>query len=450
MARLWDLDSGKLVRALSRQGMVMMAAAFSPDGHYAAISGADGSVRIWETATGQIATSLMGHRLMVRSVAWSRDGTSLFTSSADGTLRQWETATSRQTRLIVESDRPVHDLCLSPDEQLMVSLENDGRVRGWSLAEGREVRTLHGGSAAVRDVCCSPDGLTALSTAGALGVVSDLATGKTLRILDAGPHRLARSFFLPGGREALSVSLDGHLLVWDLLSGKTTRTFDLAAPASAAALSPDGARLAVAHAGQDGHVELWDLAAGHRLDAGSLPDGGAILAIVFAPNGRSFVTAGRGVWQWGMAPLKPQRNFSQAARNALCAAFDPQGRRFVTDGTQFDLWDLESGKLLKTSRNLATGQVNATAFAPEGSQILFGGGDGDLRVMDANDPSRVRSMPTDESRLTCVTYAARRGRRSHRAWKRRCKNMGFCQTGRVPTLRAGAFQGGRGSGEGPR
>jgi len=400
--RLWDLETGKLIRVLPRPGALTLTGAFSPDGHYLATGSVEGPVKIWDVSSGQVVSTLTGHRLMVHSLAWTRDGSSLYSASGDGTVRQWEIATGRQTGLIVASDRMVRGLCLSPDEKLLVSLENDGQVRGWLLADGREVRLLHSGAAVVRDVHCSPDGLTALSTADASVVLWDLATGKPLRVLDTRPHLIARAWFLSQGAEALTVSFDGHLGVWDLLTGKNTRSFDSAVPVSAAALSPDGMRLALSHAGQ---IEMWDVAAGQRTGAGALPAGETVRSIAFAPNGQSFVTVASVIRQWDTASVKAQRSFDKAPKGAQCAAFDPQGRRLAAGGVQFDIWDAASGTVLNSSRNLTNGQVYAIAFSPDGSRLAFGGGDGDLRVMDANDPSQVRSMSADEPRLASLDYA---------------------------------------------
>src|SRR5437870_3111774 len=67
--RLWDVDSGKLVKALVGHDSYVYGLAFSPGGRYLASGGSfDGTARIWEVATGLPLRVLKGHPSWVSQV----------------------------------------------------------------------------------------------------------------------------------------------------------------------------------------------------------------------------------------------------------------------------------------------------------------------------------------------------------------------------------------------
>ncbi|MDE0022359.1 MAG: hypothetical protein OXT69_13405, partial [Candidatus Poribacteria bacterium] len=61
------------IRTLGERTLIVYSLAYSPDGSRLASGGVDGTVRIWNAETGDLIRTLEGHTDWVRSVAWSPD-----------------------------------------------------------------------------------------------------------------------------------------------------------------------------------------------------------------------------------------------------------------------------------------------------------------------------------------------------------------------------------------
>src|ERR1700722_17167656 len=76
--RIWDVESGKLLKALIGHGSYCWGLDWSPDGSMLASGGSfDATVRIWDARTGHPLKILKGHPSYVVQVAWAPNGKSI-------------------------------------------------------------------------------------------------------------------------------------------------------------------------------------------------------------------------------------------------------------------------------------------------------------------------------------------------------------------------------------
>lgn len=104
------------------------AVAFSPNGQFLAVGGADGSTRILDPATGSAISLLRGHLNAVTALTFSPDNRLLVTASADGTLRLWNTQSDEQIAVLEIDAAGVLDVAFSPDGTLIAVSLNGGKV----------------------------------------------------------------------------------------------------------------------------------------------------------------------------------------------------------------------------------------------------------------------------------------------------------------------------------
>jgi WD40 repeat protein len=87
--RLWDVMTGKEIRAFTGPYPALGVVAWSPDGKTLAAVSKVNTICLWEVETGGMIRCFNGHGDSVRSLAWSPDGTRLASASDDTTLLIW-------------------------------------------------------------------------------------------------------------------------------------------------------------------------------------------------------------------------------------------------------------------------------------------------------------------------------------------------------------------------
>jgi WD40 repeat protein len=138
VARLWDPDTGELIRRLSGHEAAVDFVAFSPDGTKLLTGSDDGTGRIWRVEDGRTLLTFKGQPQGVTSVAWSADAELLATTSYDGTVFIRDAVTGLPLQRLNGSSGVILASAFSPDSRwLATTSDEDGALRIWNARTGR-------------------------------------------------------------------------------------------------------------------------------------------------------------------------------------------------------------------------------------------------------------------------------------------------------------------------
>src|SRR6185369_12734813 len=91
--RLWNTQTGALIRDFTAENTHGRPMALSPDGSLIATGGK--SVRLRDARTGELIRELNGHLKRTQSIVFSSDGRRIFAGGSYGTTNIWEVATGK-------------------------------------------------------------------------------------------------------------------------------------------------------------------------------------------------------------------------------------------------------------------------------------------------------------------------------------------------------------------
>jgi WD40 repeat protein len=289
--RLWDARTLEERCVFPGHRRPLSALAYSPDSKSIATAGADGMVHVWGPTTGQHVLALPAHREPALSVGWSPDGRTLAT--AGNTVHLWEAGTGKSKGGPPPGTTAGPPLLFHPDGKSLIVRSGDSEVLLWDLVAGRVRARFHPTPHTLLALALAPDG-------------KQLAVGCNFNWLSswglAGPKERWRAqigwsrslAFSPEGNWLYSSVDPGRIIsVRRASTGKEVRQIG-PYPDLLFALSPDGRALAttgLAWNYRDHCVRLIEVCSGaERCSSGG--HRGRTSAIAFAPDGKTFATAG--------------------------------------------------------------------------------------------------------------------------------------------------------------
>jgi WD40 repeat protein len=224
--KLWDAETGDLVRTFSAQQGDVWKVQFSPDGHLIAAIGMDNTgVYLW-SISGELLVTLIGHTNVVRSLAFSPDSQLLATASFDACWRLWDVQTGTMLGCYPGHTNWVWDVTFSPDGKLLATCSADLTIRLWDVMTGNLCQIFEGHSLEVHAVRFSPNGRY-LATASSDRTIKiwDIETGEVVQTLTGHLDRVLSVSYSPDGRLLVSGSGDETIKLWDLTTGECTATW---------------------------------------------------------------------------------------------------------------------------------------------------------------------------------------------------------------------------------
>lgn len=418
--------SADLLKKISTVGKVsVMSSAMSPDGKQVVTGCADGSVRVWDAASGIPIAGLRGSLALTRQMS-ALENTIAAQALEQAFQKSVVTRIEAQNTALNELLKKANDAIAAmqkvlPEKQKAVKPTTDAKAVAQKAVDeaAAKLKAVPGGKPDAAIEKALKDAQDKLLTAtmtetSALAAVHATesnvkdAQDEVKRITDS---KTANTKSIADANAAIAAAKRiEEKATADLAAAKALIAKPTTKPV-AVAFTSDSARVAAVL--DDGTLTVWAVASG--LPVEEMPAGGGAPVISVGPDGtviasRSVSVNTRAASRWVLERTISDRKLFADRVNAV--RFSTDGKTLATGGGELSrsgdvsLFEVATGKVVKTFKELHSDTVLCLDFSPDGKRLATGAADKIARVIDIASGKQVNLFEGHTHHVTSIAYRA--------------------------------------------
>lgn len=217
--RIWNTSTWESLKVMKDPSGPLWAAALSSNGALVFSTTHDKLVRIWDTTSGAVSSVLEGHTCGILSLAISRDDAWVASGSIDKTVRIWDVSKRKVSKVLKGHTDAVWTLAFSRDGSLLLSGSDDGCARVWNVVSGDCISVLQGHVSTISSVTFLDSNICVGASADAWVYIWDRSNGKVLRRLRGHSGVVSAVVVADDRTRIISGSWDKTVSIWDGRTG---------------------------------------------------------------------------------------------------------------------------------------------------------------------------------------------------------------------------------------
>jgi WD40 repeat protein len=403
--KLWDVNNGKLIRNLQGHDDDINAVVFSPDGKTLATASQDRTINLWDINNGELIHTIEGNSIGVRAIAFTPDGKQIAAGFNDKSIKIFDAHEGNLLSAFDGHTAEIRSVAFSLDGKKLVSASMDKTAKIWDVESGKVTQTLKGHSSGVMSATFTSDGNAIITGSQDKTVkVWNAVTGKLIRTLDDAQFPVT-SVALKNDNDTVAFSSYKNIFLYSVISGKIIRTLESRSyEVNAVAISKDGKILAST---ASKNIKLWDIYNGRlirTIDAHT----SEVSGLAFSSDGTVLASASwdKTIKLWDKNNGKLIRTLKGHNSEVRCLAFSPDGKLIVSgsEDKTLRLWDVNSGKMMRTLEGHHS-LTSTVAFSPDGHTVASGSADTDARIWDINSGKTIHILKGHEAHIHSVAFS---------------------------------------------
>ena len=406
-AKVWEVQSGKLIHNLQGHTATVYDADFDPESKNIITISSDNTAKIWNTESGVLICTLIGHTGSLYSAEYSPDGKKIVTSSTDETVKIWDAVTGQELNTLTGHQGIVYYANFSPDGKKIISASDDYTAKVWDAELGTLLFDLTVHEERVNHATFSPDGQQILTASDdGIAKIWSSSDGKLLFDLDDDGYVVRLAAYSPDGKKILTMSFE-TITVWNASDGtKINSLSEEETQFNYAAFSHNGELIVTASS--DRTAKIWDYTnnkvlfqlRGHE---------GSVRYAVFSYNDKYILTASEDQTAklWEVKSGELLKTFESRAQEVISASFSNNGRQIISASSHNRnaiIWDFEYGKIIGSLAG-HSGDVKSVTYSPDGKLIITASNDSTIKIWDADHLKLLRTIKGHQSTIENAAFS---------------------------------------------